>query len=615
MKNTTHIYRIKNILLVCFLLIFIGKTQAQQVPNNTFCGDSGFESGVINTSDFRYGYGNYYNSFLTPTFDNLLFLTPPPTPVSWSSSPPIWNNNNSYRKWYEEITTPTGPVYEDFNASLTATPSDSYLYSNRPQEQYHHKIESIGDDPVIGASLQKVHSGNFSFRLGNAMVSRGAELIQKTFVVTPATANLSFWYAVVMGNPCLAGENCGAGITAHSLGGIPSFMVKVKNNTDNTFHNNLVNLSNNQYYIDNTNPFLTETFTFTRNNVTSTYTESLKYMPWSFVSVDLSSLMGKQITVYFITYDCTAAGHYAYAYLDDFCTSATSDNPSGSVEIDMDKTDDCGEGKICVNYSLPILPDGSVGNTNLFLDIYQNGNLVSTLNSGTLNSGTSYCFNITSNLLNTLSGTFFDYVVRADFSINNISLPSQTLGTTGLGQNSTQNDDYKIQCTTTPPPLCCNIPGDLSVELIKNNNPRFGGESLSLQISGISTPIQNIEVSMVDYHVTYANDLCKPANMGIFGNISSPNNTVAGLVLTDNGTQSISWNPGAPGVFNGNIKLNITKPNILNLPCCNGKMDFCLKVKITDVNCNVCEKIVCGSLDLLTKTIIQLPADDIKIKN
>ncbi|PKP14553.1 MAG: hypothetical protein CVU07_14275, partial [Bacteroidetes bacterium HGW-Bacteroidetes-23] len=110
-------------------------------------------------------------------------------------------------------------------------------------------------------------------------------------------------------------------------------------------------------------------------------------------------------------------------------------------------------------------------------------------------------------------------------------------------------------------------------------------------------------------------------NMGVFGNISSPNNTVAGLVLTDNGAQSISWIPGAPGVFNGNIRLNISKPNILNLPCCNGKMDFCIKVKITDVNCNVCEKIVCSSIILNPKKLTPFPNDpkakflkDIKIR-
>ncbi|PKP14034.1 MAG: hypothetical protein CVU08_02265 [Bacteroidetes bacterium HGW-Bacteroidetes-3] len=175
-------------------------------------------------------------------------------------------------------------------------------------------------------------------------------------------------------------------------------------------------------------------------------------------------------------------------------------------------------------------------------------------------------------------------------------------------------DNFCWNCSGEPDPnpdpqLCCDIP-DLQVKLINKTN--IGG-SISLNISGISTPIQNIEVSMVDYHVTYENDLCKPANLGIFGNISSPNNTVSGLVLTDNGTQSISWNPGTPGVFNGNIKLNITKPNILNLPCCNGKMYFCLKVKITDVNCNVCEKIVCGSLDLLTKTLQQHDPKDVPV--
>jgi hypothetical protein len=612
MKNTIYIYHsFKNIFIFCLLIISGGKALAQQLPNNNFCGDSGFESGVINMNDFRYAYGNYYDSFLTPTFDNNLFLTPPPTPVSWTAPQPIWNTSGSYRKWYEEITTPTGTPKEDFNAPLNVNASDSNPFADRPHEQYHHRIESIGDDPVIGSSLQKVHSGNYSFRLGNAAVIRGAELIQKTFVVTPATSNLSFWYAVVMGNPCLAGENCAQGITPHVLGGIPSFMVKVKNNTDNTFHNNLVNLSNNQYYIDNTNPFLTETFTFTRNNVTSTHSESIKYMPWSFVSVDLSSLMGKQITMYFITFDCTAAGHYAYAYLDDFCTAATSDNPTGSIEIDMDKTDDCGEGQICVNYSLPLLSNGSTGNTNLFLDIYQNGNLISTLNSGVLNSGDNYCFNINSTLLNNLNSTtgFFDYVVRGDFSINNVTLPSQILGIAGYGQNTNQNDDYKIECVSTPTPPCCDIP-DLQIKFINRTN--IGG-GIFLNISGITTPIQNIEVSMLDYHVEYGNDLCKPTNMGIFGNISSPNNSLGGLALTDNGTQSISWNPGTPNAFNGNINLNISKPNILNLPCCDGKMSFCLKVKITDVNCNVCEKIVCGSLDLKDKTLQQHDPRDVPV--
>jgi len=185
---------------------------------------------------------------------------------------------------------------------------------------------------------------------------------------------------------------------------------------------------------------------------------------------------------------------------------------------------------------------------------------------------------------------------------------NETVSATALMTNSQQllsanfgNQNEPAACVSSV--SCCDIP-ELSVTL----KPMFSG-GFNLNINAGTTPIQNIEVSMADYHVAYENDLCKPANMGIFGNIYSPNNTVGGLVLADNGTQSISWNPGSPSVFNGNIKLNISKPNILNLPCCNGVMYFCLKVKVTDVNCNVCEKFVCGSINLNPKKLTPLPSD------
>ncbi|MBU2527429.1 MAG: hypothetical protein KKC03_12605 [Bacteroidetes bacterium] len=602
----------KNIFFIstiCLLANFM--TFGQTMPNtqiNTFCEDGGFESGVINMNDFRYGYGNFYNSFLTSTFDGKLFLTPPPTPTSWNGSSP-WNSSSSFEKWYEEITSPTNIPKEDFNTLLNVSTNDGNQFADRPHEQFHHKIESVGDDPVLGSVLQKVHSGNYSFRLGNSAVIRGAELMQKTFVVTPNTSQLSFWYAVVMGNPCLQGENCGPGITPHILGGIPSFMLKIKDDTDGTFHNNLVNLSNNQYYIDNTNPFLAETFTYTRNNVLSTHPESIKYMPWSFVTVDLSSLMNKQITVYFITYDCTASGHYAYAYLDDFCTEPGSDNPSGSIQL-QDNIPTCGPGKICVDYILPKLPDGSTGDVNLSFNIYQNGNLVNTLTSGTLTSGSEYCFNINTSLLNSLNGTHFDYVVTGDFNLNGVSAPSQNIGTPGYGQNNIQNDDYQINCDVLDPQLCCDLP-ELQVDI---RRPRFGSDQLSLVIGGITTPIQEIEVSVVDYHFTYSDPACQPANLGVFGNLSSNQNVLNGLNLSGSGTQVVNWKAGNPAVFNGQIPLKISKPNILKLTCCKGTFTVCLKVKVVDVNCNVCEKLVCLELPLEDQRVIsnELPNNQIK---
>ena len=50
------------------------------------------------------------------------------------------------------------------------------------------------------------------------------------------------------------------------------------------------------------------------------------------------------------------------------------------------------------------------------------------------------------------------------------------------------------------------------------------------------------------------------------------------------------------------INVRILRPLILPLPCCNGKFYYCLKVRLRDVKCRICEKIVCfevpmGTLD------------------
>lgn len=176
-------------------------------------------------------------------------------------------------------------------------------------------------------------------------------------------------------------------------------------------------------------------------------------------------------------------------------------------------------------------------------------------------------------------------------------------------------DNFCWSCTDNPPPppppndpqLCCEIP-DLQVSIRK---PRFGSDQLSLAISGITTPIQEIEVAVVDYHYTYGNPECKPANLGIFGTLSSSQNNLNGLNLSGNGNQVISWTAGSPAVFNGQIPIKISKPNILKLSCCKGTFNVCLKVKVVDVNCNVCEKLVCIELPLEEQKIISndLPSE------
>lgn len=155
--------------------------------------------------------------------------------------------------------------------------------------------------------------------------------------------------------------------------------------------------------------------------------------------------------------------------------------------------------------------------------------------------------------------------------------------------------------------LCCDIP-HLQMGLNPVLSWRTG--AFNLNINAGATPIQEMEVSVIDYHVQYSSSECKPSNMGIFGNVFSPNVNVGGLVLNGNGSHSLTWLPGSPVLLNHTIRLSISKPSILGLSCCNGIVYFCLKVRIKDVNCRVCEKIVCGSFNIKDNIIIINPPND-----
>jgi hypothetical protein len=107
---------------------------------------------------------------------------------------------------------------------------------------------------------------------------------------------------------------------------------------------------------------------------------------------------------------------------------------------------------------------------------------------------------------------------------------------------------------------------------------------------------------MVDYHIEYSEDICKPDDLGIFGTLTTSTTNLSNLILNagDNGTSSLAWLIGNPSIINSSVNLNILYPDVLNLDCCDVEFYFCLKVKVKDVNCNVCEKIICFSSDQQT---------------
>ncbi len=163
-----------------------------------------------------------------------------------------------------------------------------------------------------------------------------------------------------------------------------------------------------------------------------------------------------------------------------------------------------------------------------------------------------------------------------------------TMTTSGtVLQANNGSEDEPAACVQST--QCCDIP-DAEVHLFDNGNGQY-----SLSVNGGSVPIQEVDVSLIDYHVEYNQADCQPADRGQFGDLHTSTALLGGLVLDSltNGTHSLSWNPGTPTVLNQSISLQVDGPDVLNLECCKVQFYFCLKVRLKDANCNVCEQVVC----------------------
>lgn len=208
-----------------------------------------------------------------------------------------------------------------------------------------------------------------------------------------------------------------------------------------------------------------------------------------------------------------------------------------------------------------------------------------------------------------------------DQSAQCCNLSARGSGTTNDAASQTISDVDGPVCVESG--LCCDIP-DMEVDFWTNN---INGEIVpAFWIKSGPLPVQEIEISLMDYHAEYSNQNCKPLNMGnLFGHIEpfvgshGPANwnfnSLPGIVpsippvlalqtLISPVNNSLTWSGPTPinlsGAYNPNgiVGLNFVAPDIVNLDCCSGKVYYCFKVRVKDVNCNVCEKIVCGSSEI-----------------
>ena len=297
----------------------------------------------------------------------------------------------------------------------------------------HQTWVGAGIDPSVGISTTAQGSAG-AVRIGNAVAGCGCELLSKTFVVTPAVSTITFWYAVVLQNPL-----------GHPNNIQPFFWVRVTDASGNIvpgafdFGN-----GSDKLIADSTDPFF-------QTKVVGQ--EKIVYRDWGCAQIDLSTQVGKQVTIEFVTGDCGACGHWGYAYLDSFCGNCKG-SPTGDITYNCETSTHCGPGRICFDYELPVVkdPKGNLitGSVVITLDIYQNGTLVTQLISPTLNTPGPYCFNITPASIPGIDATLggFDFGATGAFTLGATTLGHIKVGHAPEGINAGQNNDYLIACKT-----------------------------------------------------------------------------------------------------------------------------------------------------------------------
>jgi hypothetical protein len=309
---------------------------------------------------------------------------------------------------------------------------DKYDFS----QQAHQTWVPAGTDYFVGIPTTAPGSSG-AVRIGNAITGGGCELLSKTFTVTPATATITFWYAVVLHNP---------DPVDHAMNEQPYFMVRVTDNAGALvpgafdFGN-----GSNKLIADSTSPF----FKTVKDPDSG---QPLVYRDWSADQIDLTSQIGQQVTIEFITADCWHTGHWGYAYIDRLCGTCEG-SPTGCLSFDAHSSTACGSGRICYGYQLPAavnalgqpVPGAQVVIT---LDIYQNGSPVAQLTSPVLTSGTSYCFEITPSAIpgvdTSLGG--FDFSATGAFSLDKKAVGSIRVGAPRDGMTPGTNNDYQVAC-------------------------------------------------------------------------------------------------------------------------------------------------------------------------
>jgi len=155
------------------------------------------------------------------------------------------------------------------------------------------------NDPFGGFPIVYPGGGNFSAKLGSTATGGRADRISQTFFVTPANANFTYRYAVVL-------NDGGHGTVAQ-----PRFTSEIIDTLGNRINCTYYEASAGSGVLG----FIASAQGAPNNG------SPVIYKTWTDVAIDLTPNIGQNVTLRFTVFDCGPSGHFAYAYLDGICTN------------------------------------------------------------------------------------------------------------------------------------------------------------------------------------------------------------------------------------------------------------------------------------------------------
>ena len=386
-------------------------------------------------------------------------------------------------------------------------------------------MSGAGTDPYGGFPIVEP-SGLFSLRLGDNVNGGFADRIEQTFLVSPANANFSYKYAVVLEDP------------NHPIVQQPSFQVEM---------------------VDTLNQQIPCTYFYVAagQNIPGFFnsaTPGVIYKPWTVVLLDLTPYIGQNLTIRFTTFDCSLGGHFGYAYIDGVCQSFIG---GGSATVCAGSTNTfCApnglasymwNGPSVTNYIGQCLPATAPGVYTVQTTLFSNCGgpsftyTLSTQPSPTASAGPNQTVCANNNLV-TLSGSITGFT----------STPQWSSSGSGIFSSPTNlNTTY----TPSAPDIAA---GSVTLTLSTLNNGVCPPATSSMQVIILPSPTVSAGNNQT---------ICATASAALSGTVTGATNT-GSWSSTGSGTFSPSptilnptYSPSAADIAAGSVTLTLTSTN------------------------------------------------------